>query len=296
MNDMRKIKKIAVSAVLAWMLLTCCAGCTRDTGTVKEKVKGLDKLGEIHAVSREEGSGTRNTFAELAGFGGDNSRDKDKTFKQAEIAGDTSEVLNLVGADRSAIGYGSAGVMVSDDQVKVLSVDGISAMDDKMRYPLSRSFYLVWQGKLSAVEDEFLRYIRSAGQEVVSQSYITVGRQDSFLSLKPRGKIQIKGSTSVGPLMECLAEEYMKLNPKASIKVEQTDSGDGINKAIQGKCDLGMCSRELRRYEKELLNYEMIAKDEIAVIVNAKNPLGNITVEQLEAIYTGKTVKWEEVQ
>ena len=45
-----------------------------------------------------------------------------------------------------------------------------------------------------------------------------------------------------------------------------------------------------------LLNYEMIAKDEIAVIVNAKNPLENITVEQLEAIYTGKTVKWEEVQ
>lgn len=159
MNDMRKIKKIAVSAV-------------------------------------------------LAGFGGDNNRDKDKTFKQAEIAGDTSEVLNLVGADRSAIGYGSAGVMVSDDQIKVLSVDGISAMDDKMRYPLSRSFYLVWQGK----------------------------------------------------------------------------------------CDLGMCSRELRSYEKELLNYEMIAKDEIAVIVNAKNPLENITVEQLEAIYTGKTVKWEEVQ
>lgn len=208
MNDMRKIKKIAVSAVLAWMLLTCCAGCTRDTGTVKEKVKGLDKLGEIHAVSREEGSGTRNTFAELAGFGGDTSRDKDKTFKQAEIAGDTSEVLNLVGADRSAIGYGSAGVMVSDDQIKVLSVDGISAMDDKMCYPLSRSFYLVWQGK----------------------------------------------------------------------------------------CDLGMCSRELRSYEKELLNYEMIAKDEIAVIVNAKNPLENITVEQLEATYTGKTVKWEEVQ
>ncbi|MCI7062950.1 MAG: hypothetical protein MR965_12265 [Lachnospiraceae bacterium] len=45
-----------------------------------------------------------------------------------------------------------------------------------------------------------------------------------------------------------------------------------------------------------LLNYEMIAKDEIAVIVNAKNPLENITMEQLEAIYTGKTVKWEEVQ
>ena len=177
-----------------------------------------------------------------------------------------------MGSDPAAIGYGSAGVLVSDSQVKVLSVEGTAAGKKDARYPLSRSFYLVWNGKLNSVEEEFLRYIRSAGQEIVGQSYVTGSKQNSFLSLKPKGKITITGSTSVGPLLECLAEEYMKQNPKASIKVTQTDSGNGINQTIQGKCDMGMSSRELRDPEKELLNYEAIARDEIAVIVNATNP------------------------
>ena len=185
--------------------------------------------------------------------------------------------------------------MVSDSQVKVLSVEGTAAGKKDARYPLSRSFYLVWNGKLNSVEEEFLRYIRSAGQEIVGQSYVTVSKQNSFLSLKPKGKITITGSTSVGPLLECLAEEYMKQNPRASIKVTQTDSGNGINQTIQGKCDMGMSSRELRDPEKELLNYEAIARDEIAVIVNADNPLNDITMDQLEAIYTGKTTEWKAI-
>ena len=87
----------------------------------------------------------------------------------------------------------------------------------------------------------------------------------------------------------------MKQNPRASIKVTQTDSGNGINQTIQGKCDMGMSSRELRDPEIELLNYEVIARDEIAVIVNADNPLNDITMDQLEAIYTGKTTEWKAI-
>ena len=286
--------KSLLAVFIAGMVVTSLAGCG-NTKKAQEKVKGLDKLGAIHVISREEGSGTRNTFAELAGFKENNSRNQDNTLEGAEIAEDTSSVLNKVGGDLSAIGYGSAGVMVSDSQVKVLSVEGTAACKKDVRYPLSRSFYLVWNGKLNSVEEEFLRYIRSAGQEIVGQSYVTVSKQNSFLSLKPKGKITITGSTSVGPLLECLAEEYMKQNPKASIKVTQTDSGNGINQTIQGKCDMGMSSRELRDPEKELLNYEAIARDEIAVIVNAANPLNDITMDQLEAIYTGKTTEWKAI-
>ena len=56
-----------------------------------------------------------------------------------------------------------------------------------------------------------------------------------------------------------------------------------------------MSSRELRDPEKELLNYEVIARDEIAVIVNADNPLNDITMDQLEAIYTGKITEWKAI-
>ncbi len=287
-------RKGLLTALIVSMAVTSLVGC-KNTKKAQEKVKGLDKLGKVHVISREEDSGTRNTFAELAGLKDNNSSNQDNTLEGAEIAEDTSSVLNKVGGDPAAIGYGSAGVMVSDSQVKVLSVEGTAAGKKDARYPLSRSFYLVWNGKLSSVEEEFLRYIRSAGQEIVGQSYVAVSKQNSFLSLKPKGEITITGSTSVGLLLECLAEEYMKLNPKASIKVTQTDSGDGINQTIQGKCDMGMSSRELRDPEKELLNYEAIARDEIAVIVNADNPLNDITMDQLEAIYTGKTTEWKAI-
>lgn len=287
-------KGLLLLLITGALLMTGSTGCSKQAADTKQKVEGLDKLGQIGVISREEGSGTRGTFAQLAGFVQENT-DKDQTVKDAKIADDTTSVLNMVGSDRSAIGYGSAGIMVSDSQVKVLSVGGVEPGKNNAGYPLSRSFYLVWSGKLNDVEDDFMRYIRGAGQEIVSQSYTAVGKQSSFLSLKPKGKITVTGSTSVGPLLECLAEEYMKLNPKAVITVKQTDSSDGIRQTMQGKCDLGMSSRDLKDNEKEILDYESIARDEIAVIVNKENPLEDISLEQLEKIYTGKIKEWQKL-
>lgn len=287
-------KGLLLLLITGALLMTGSTGCSKQAADTKQKVEGLDKLGQIKVISREEGSGTRGTFAQLAGFVQENT-DKDQTVKDAKIADDTASVLNMVGSDRSAIGYGSAGIMVSDSQVKVLSVGGVEPGQNKVGYPLSRSFYLVWNGKLNDVEDDFMRYIRGAGQEIVSQSYTAVGKQSSFLSLKPKGKITVTGSTSVGPLLECLAEEYMKLNPKAVITVKQTDSSDGIRQTMQGTCNLGMSSRDLKDNEKEILDYESIARDEIAVIVNKENPLEDISMEQLEKIYTGKITEWQKL-
>lgn len=287
-------KGLLLLLITGALLMTGSTGCSKQAADTKQKVEGLDKLGQIGVISREEGSGTRGTFAQLAGFVQENT-DKDQTVKDAKIADDTASVLNMVGSDRPAIGYGSAGIMVSDSQVKVLSVGGVEPGKNNAGYPLSRSFYLVWSGKLNDVEDDFMRYIRGAGQEIVSQSYTAVGKQSSFLSLKPKGKITVTGSTSVGPLLECLAEEYMKLNPKAVITVKQTDSSDGIRQTMQGKCDLGMSSRDLKDNEKEILDYESIARDEIAVIVNKENPLEDISLEQLEKIYTGKIKEWQKL-
>lgn len=287
-------KGLLLLLITGALLMTGSTGCSKQAADTKQKVEGLDKLGQIGVISREEGSGTRGTFAQLAGFVQENT-DKDQTVKDAKIADDTASVLNMVGSDRSAIGYGSAGIMVSDSQVKVLSVGGVEPGKNNAGYPLSRSFYLVWSGKLNDVEDDFMRYIRGAGQEIVSQSYTAVGKQSSFLSLKPKGKITVTGSTSVGPLLECLAEEYMKLNPKAVITVKLTDSSDGIRQTMQGKCDLGMSSRDLKDNEKEILDYESIARDEIAVIVNEENPLEDISLEQLEKIYTGKIKEWQKL-
>lgn len=59
---------------------------------------------------------------------------------------------------------------------------------------------------------------------------------------------------------------------------------------------MAMSSRDLKDYEKELLNYNTVAKDKIAVIVNQKNPLFHITLCMLKNIYTGGVKNWEDLQ
>lgn len=59
--------------------------------------------------------------------------------------------------------------------------------------------------------------------------------------------------------------------------------------------DLGMSSRDLKDYEQELLDYQVIAQDEIAVIVNAENPLQDIALDTLRQIYTGEVNVWNEL-
>lgn len=96
-------------------------------------------------------------------------------------------------------------------------------------------------------------------------------------------------------MMRKLADGYEKYNPEAEIIITESDSKKGLTAAIQGKCDLAMASRELESYEKELLSYEMIAKDGILVTVNEKNPLQDITIGQLKDIYDGTVEEWKQL-
>ena len=68
-----------------------------------------------------------------------------------------------------------------------------------------------------------------------------------------------------------------------------------MTKAMSGEYDLGMSSRDLKDYEKELLEYQAIAVDKIAVVVNKDNPLEDITAEELKGIYTGAISDWSEL-
>lgn len=67
------------------LLMTGSTGCSKQAADTKQRGEGLDKLGQIMVISREEGSGTRGTFAQLAGFVQENT-DKDQTVKDAKIA------------------------------------------------------------------------------------------------------------------------------------------------------------------------------------------------------------------
>ena len=64
---------------------------------------------------------------------------------------------------------------------------------------------------------------------------------------------------------------------------------------MQGRCDMAMVSRELESYEQELLQYEAIAKEGIAIIVNEENPIENITIDQIRDIYNGRIKAWSDL-
>jgi len=297
--EKREIMKTGMCVLFFLAALLMLTGCGAEKEQEKETVAGLDTLGSVQVVSREEGSGTRSAFAELLGFdesGEDGAQDA--TTKDALIVPDAEAVIAAVREDESAIGYISMGSLSALEEEKVLAVNGVAGTTENVKsgdYSLSRSFIFAWSGSLSELEQDFLTYVKGKGQGIVEESYVAVAKETTFLSGKQEGMITIHGSTSAAPLLEALAAEYMECNPNATVEVVASDSTTGLNDAMQGLCDFGMASRELKDYEEELLTYETIAQDGIAVIVNGKNPLENVTEEQLKQLFTGEITEWEEL-
>ena len=108
--------------------------------------------------------------------------------------------------------------------------------------------------------------------------------------------ISISGSTSVGPLMEKIAEKYESDNSNVSIEINQVGSSAGIKEAINGVSEIGMSSRELKTEEEKEVKPTVIAYDGIAIITNKNNQIKNITLEQIKGIYTGKITNWKEIE
>jgi len=104
----------------------------------------------------------------------------------------------------------------------------------------------------------------------------------------------VVGSTSVQPYAEMLSEEYALLYPEIVVDVQGGGSSAGITAVMAGTADIGMSSRALHGNELELWNV-VIAKDGLAVIVHPDNPLENLTMEQVRAIYAATVSDWGEL-
>lgn len=108
--------------------------------------------------------------------------------------------------------------------------------------------------------------------------------------------IAVGGSTSVQPLFEHYMQEYIATYPNAKITYEGKGSSDGVTNTVNGTYAFGCVSRELKEEEMvEGLSVNTIAMDGIAVIVNPNNPVQDLTIEQINQIYTGEITNWSEV-
>jgi phosphate transport system substrate-binding protein len=114
--------------------------------------------------------------------------------------------------------------------------------------------------------------------------------------------VVIKGSTTVLPIAQVTLEAYMKANPGASISLSGGGSGEGIKALLDKSTDIANSSREIKKTEVELAKAKgvtpvetVVAIDAIVPIVNPRNPVKNLSVEQLSQIYQGKITNWKEV-
>lgn len=290
----KKLLTLAVATVAASSLLTGCGGSSSD-----DKKAASDE--NITAVSREDGSGTRGAFIELFGI---EQKDKDgnkvdKTTSSVQITNSTSVMMTTVAENKAAIGYISLGSL--NDTVKAVKIDGAEASVDTVKdgsYKIVRPFNIVTKDKLSKQAQDFENYIMSAdGQKIIEDNgYISVGDKPAYEAAAVEGKVVVAGSSSVTPVMEKLAEGYKTVNDKVEIEVQQSDSTTGMTSAIDGLCDIGMASRDLKDSETEAgLTATVIAKDGIAVIVNNDSGVEELTSEQVKDVYTGNITTWEDL-
>jgi phosphate transport system substrate-binding protein len=288
-NDCMKLKKILMAAVALSLAATSMAGCSKKTNET------------ITVISREDGSGTRGAFIELLKIEekDENGKKVDKTISDAVIAEGTDVVLTQVSNDKNAIGYISLGSV--KDSIKALKIDGVVASSENVKngsYPVARPFNIATKGDISETAQDFINFIMSKeGQAVVAKSYIAIDdNAPAYSGTKPSGKVVIAGSSSVTPVMEKLKEAYAEVNPNAEIEVQMSDSTAGMQSAIDGICEIGMASRELKDSEKAELSGTAIALDGIAVIVNTENSLSDISSEDIKKIYTGEIKTWSDIK
>ena len=312
----KTVSLLKTMALTAAMLAGCGSPETADTTAAADTTAeaedtaaaadtataDFDTEEDISVYSREDGSGTRGAFIELFGVEEKdaNGEKVDNTTEDATITNNTSVMMTGVAGDDYAIGYVSLGSL--NDTVKALKIDGVEPTVENIKsdsYKVYRPFNIATKGEVSEAAQDFIDYILSAeGQQIVSdEGYITVDdAAPAFAGGQASGSVTVAGSSSVSPVMEKLAEAYMKLNGNVKIEIQTSDSTTGMTSAIDGVCDIGMASRELKDTEAEKLTATVIAQDGISVVVNNNNPIDNLTKDQVKSIYLGETTSWSEVE
>ncbi|MBQ6851230.1 MAG: phosphate ABC transporter substrate-binding protein [Oscillospiraceae bacterium] len=109
------------------------------------------------------------------------------------------------------------------------------------------------------------------------------------------GAVSTDGSTSMEKVIGALGEAFQN-DTGISFTYNPTGSGSGIKAVQEGRCDIGLSSRDLKAEEKDAgLTGTILAYDGIAIIVNPENPVSDLSVETIAKIYKGEITNWSEV-
>lgn len=115
-------------------------------------------------------------------------------------------------------------------------------------------------------------------------------------SQKLSGTVATDGSTSMEKVIGALGEAFMEQNDGVTFTYNPTGSGSGIQAVQEGRCDIGLSSRDLKDEEAASgLTATVLAYDGIAVIVHPDNPVADLDVETIAKLYTGEIANWKDV-
>lgn len=253
---------------------------------------------DIHLFTREAGSGTRSAFVEVVGIVDQNG--DDYLTPLATVQNSTNATMQAVESDAHAVSYISLGSL--NDSVKAVAVNGIEPTVENIQsanYPLSRNFSVTHGAELSEVAQDFWDFMSSQEAQalVAEDGYVSVDlNAPSYTPMDLSGSISIVGSTSVEPTMQRFAEVYTELNPNVRIDITAPGSGAGITSSIDGSADIGMTSRDPSPDESaDLIGTKAIAIDGIVLIVNNKNTLNTIELDEIQGMYLGEIIQWDEI-
>lgn len=292
-----KWKKTVVVLMAAALAIGVFAGCGRNGRGDADGASGM-----ITVNTREDGSGTRSAFVELFGVEEDVDGEMyDMITVEAKVTNSTSVMMNTVAWDVNSIGYISLGSL--DDTVTAVKIDGVEPTAENVAngtYKISRPFNVATGEDLSEAASDFMSYIMSAdGQQVVEdEGYIKAAPDAAeYVNTGVKGSVTVAGSSSVTPVMEKLKEAYEEVNPRVKVEIQESDSTTGMQNVMEGVCDIGMASRELKDSEISAgLTATVIARDGIVVIVNNDSGITDLTTDQVRQIYLGELTEWEDLR
>ena len=273
---------------------------------------------DIMVIVRDSASGTRDAFDSLI-TKGDEELSEENLVATREEQSSTGAVKTMVATNKTAIGYISLGSV--DDTVKVLKVNGVAPSSETVlggSYSLWRPFVILNSKKVetTAAAADFIKFLQSkqAQEIVLEHGYVQQLDENTPDYVKPddmteinAGKVIIRGSTSIEPLMvgktengkhvAGLIETYIELtgvDPEEHFDVDCKGSGVGkeaVEKDANGNV-IGLSSSKLKPADEEYATHFDIALDAVAVIVNNDNELEDVTIEQIFDIYTGAITKF----
>ena len=316
MNMWKKTMTATVACLMTFSLAACGSS---DEG----KTAGVS--GDIKVYTRDSSSGTREAFEKGVDFEG-------SLTKNAIEVSSNDDMAAKVGADKNGIGYTSLSTDFEKNGVSALQYEGVTASSESVldgSYKLQRPFMYVTRAAGDYGSDDkeqlvqaFLDFMQNStegmaivkknGGEVdeskakpwdeLSKKYEAVlGKDNSAIT------ITTCGSTSVEKTVKASLEAFSPMAGNFKFTMNQSGSGDAVPRVLgkekdgPNKGDIGFASRAFKEDGSEDISKAMESGqyciDAVVAVVNNQNTdVTSLTQAQLKSIFTGETLKWEDIK